>query len=30
VGLYKTELVHNLGPWNRVEDVEFETLLWVD
>jgi putative transposase len=30
IGLYKTELVHNLGPWDGVGDLEFETLLWVD
>ena len=30
IGLYKTELVYNLGPWNRVEDLELQTLLWVD
>lgn len=30
IGLYKTELVQNLGPWNGAEDLELETLLWVD
>lgn len=30
IGLYKTELVSNLGPWDGVEDLELETLLWVD
>jgi putative transposase len=30
IGLYKTELVSNLGPWDGVGDLEFETLLWVD
>jgi putative transposase len=30
IGLYKTELVDNLGPWNSAEDLELETLLWVD
>ncbi len=30
IGLYKLELVHNLGPWRGVDDLELETLLWVD
>ena len=28
-GLYKTELVRNLGPWNGAEDLELETMIWV-
>ena len=30
IGLYKTELVSNLGPWGGVDDLELETLLWID
>ena len=30
IGLYKTEVIHQLGPWRNVEHVEFETLDWVD
>ena len=30
IGLYKTELIYNRGPWNGLEDVEFGTLEWVD
>lgn len=30
IGLYKLELVNNLGPWRGVDDLELETLLWVD
>ncbi|WKZ83576.1 MAG: IS3 family transposase [Acidimicrobiia bacterium] len=30
IGLYKTELVSNLGPWHGCDDLELETLLWVD
>jgi putative transposase len=29
-GLYKTELIHRKGPWRSVDDVELETLKWVD
>lgn len=28
-GAYKTELIHNKGPWRTVEDVELATLTWV-
>jgi len=28
-GLYKTELVHNLGPWKTYEALELATLHWV-
>ena len=30
IGLYKTEVIHQLGPWHNVHHVEFETLDWVD
>ncbi len=30
IGLYKTEVIRWLGPWRNVEDVELETLVWVD
>jgi len=30
IGLYKTEVIRQLGPWRNVEEVEFETLDWVD
>ena len=30
IGLYKTEVIRWLGPWRNVEDVELETLNWVD
>lgn len=30
VGLYKTEVIHRIGPWRNVDHVEFETLDWVD
>jgi len=30
IGLYKTEVIHHIGPWRNVEHVEFETLKWVD
>jgi len=30
VGLYKTEVIDQLGPWRNVDHVEFETLDWVD
>ena len=29
-GLFKTEVIRNLGPWKGVDDVEFATLDWVD
>lgn len=29
IGLYKTELVRNLGPWNGPDDLELETMVWV-
>jgi len=30
IGLYKTELIRNKGPWRQLDDVEFGTLEWVD
>ena len=30
IGLYKTELVRNRGPWRGLEDLELATLEWVD
>ena len=30
IGLYKTELIYNKGPWRGLDDVEFGTLEWVD
>jgi len=29
IGLYKTEVIHHLGPWKGLEAVEFATLEWV-
>ncbi len=30
IGLYKTELIRQRGPWKGIDDVEFATLEWVD
>jgi len=30
IGLYKTEVIYQLGPWRSCEHVEFETVDWVD
>jgi len=30
IGLYKTEVIHKLGPWKGFVDVEQETLAWVN
>lgn len=30
IGLYKTELVRNMGPWRGLDDLELGTLEWVD
>ena len=30
IGLYKTEVIRQRGPWRQLEDVEFATLEWVD
>jgi putative transposase len=29
-GLYKWELIHRQGPWRGIDDVEFETMTYVD
>ena len=30
IGLFKTEVIRQAGPWRGLEDVEFATLEWVD
>jgi transposase InsO family protein len=30
IGLYKTEVIHQRGPWRHLEAVEYATLEWVD
>ncbi len=30
IGLYKTELIRNRGPWRGLDDLELATLEWVD
>ena len=30
IGLYKTEVIRQRGPWRSIEQVEFATLEWVD
>jgi transposase InsO family protein len=30
IGLYKTELIRNRGPWRSLDEVEYATLEWVD
>jgi transposase InsO family protein len=30
IGLYKTELIRQRGPWKNIDEVEFATLSWVD
>jgi putative transposase len=30
IGLFKTEVIHRLGPWRNRDQVEMETLIWVD
>ncbi len=30
IGLYKTELIRNKGPWPGLDDLEIATLEWVD
>ena len=29
IGLYKTEVIRQRGPWRNLEQVEFATLKWV-
>jgi putative transposase len=30
IGLFKTEVIHQRGPWRQVDSVEYATLEWVD
>ena len=30
IGLFKTEVIKQLGPWKTTQDVEWETMHWVD
>lgn len=30
IGLYKTELIHHEGSWHGIDQVEYQTLEWVD
>ena len=30
IGLYKTETIHRLGPWKNIENIEYETLSWIE
>ena len=30
IGLYKTELVRQKGPWRKLDDLEFATMEWID
>ena len=30
IGLFKTEVIKQLGPWKNLQDVEWETMHWVD
>ena len=30
IGLFKTETIHQMGPWKSMREVEWETLKWVD
>ena len=30
IGLFKTEVIRQQGPWKSLEDVKFATLAWVD
>jgi len=30
IGLFKTEVIRQPGPWRSIEAVEFATLTWVD
>jgi transposase InsO family protein len=30
IGLYKTELIRNRGPWKNLDEVEYATLEWID
>jgi transposase InsO family protein len=30
IGLFKTEVINQIGPWKSMSEVEWETLKWVD
>jgi len=30
IGLYKTELIRQRGPWKNIDEVEYATLEWID
>jgi len=30
IGLFKTEVINQIGPWKSMREVEWETLEWVD
>ena len=30
IGLFKTEVINQIGPWLSMREVEWETLKWVD
>lgn len=30
IGMFKTEVIHRLGPWRGSDQVEMETQVWVD
>jgi transposase InsO family protein len=30
IGLFKTEVINEIGPWKSMREVEWETLKWVD
>jgi transposase InsO family protein len=30
IGLFKTEVIHNQGPWREATPVEYATLTWID
>ena len=30
IGLYKTEVIRNRGPWKNLDEVEYATLEWID
>jgi putative transposase len=30
IGLFKTEVIRNRGPWKHIDAVEYATLEWVD
>jgi transposase InsO family protein len=30
IGLFKTEVIRQRGPWRSLEEIEFTTLEWID